>query len=337
MSPSTNRTLWGSIRGWFDNGESEGLSDDDPRERDHRIDPLRTVPFVLMHMGCLLVIWVGFSWVALALAVGLYLLRMFAITGFYHRYFSHRTFRTSRVFQFIMGFVGTSAAQRGPMWWAAHHRHHHNHSDEDVDVHSPRLQGLIMSHMGWFLRRSSFHTRTRYVRDWAIFPELRFLDRFDVVAPFTLGALCYLLGAALAAKWPHLGTGGWQMFVWGFFISTVAVYHGTYTINSLAHTFGTKRFETGDDSRNNWWLSIITLGEGWHNNHHHYPATARQGFYWWEFDPTYYVLKVMSWCGLIWDLRPVPDHALMRNRLDEPSIGRASRASGDHAEGERAT
>lgn len=172
-----------------------------------------------------------------------------------------------------------------------------------------------MAHLGWFLRRSSFATRLKYVRDWAKYPELRFLDRFDIIVPIGLALGCYAFGAVLARWWPESATNGWQMLVWGFFISTVAVYHGTYTINSLAHTFGTQRYNTGDDSRNNWWLSIITLGEGWHNNHHHYPAAARQGFYWWEFDPTYYLLRVMSWCGLIWDLRPVPEHALHRNLI----------------------
>ena len=132
------------------------------------------------------------------------------------------------------------------------------------------------------------------VKDLLKYPELRFLDRFDVAVPAVLGVGVFLLGVLLKHVAPGLGTNGWQILVWGFFISTVAVYHGTYTINSLSHVFGRQRYKTGDASRNNPWLALITLGEGWHNNHHHYPASVRQGFYWWEFDITFYMLKLMS-------------------------------------------
>jgi stearoyl-CoA desaturase (delta-9 desaturase) len=271
-----------------------------------RIHWIRVTPFLLMHAACLAVIWVGYSRVALAVAVALYVLRMFAITGFYHRYFSHRTFKTSRVGQFIFGLLGTSAVQRGPIWWAAHHRHHHVHSDKPQDLHSPLQHGFCWSHMGWFMSHRHFTADLTRVKDLLKYPELRLLDRFDFVVPTVLGAGVLSLGVMLQHAAPGLGTDGWQMLVWGFFISTVAVYHGTYTINSLSHVFGRQRYKTGDMSRNNPWLAIITLGEGWHNNHHHYPASVRQGFYWWEFDITYYVLKMMSFTGLIWDLKPVP-------------------------------
>jgi stearoyl-CoA desaturase (delta-9 desaturase) len=276
------------------------------RNAGSEIDWARMIPFLLMHAACLAVIWVGWSWIALELAVGLYLTRMFAVTGFYHRYFCHRAFKTSRVAQFIFGALGTSAMQRGPIWWAAHHRYHHAHSDTPDDVHSPVQQGFLWSHMGWFMSRRYLVADTSRVKDLLRYPELRLLDRFDVVVPSLLGSAVFSLGMVLKHHAPGLGTGGWQLLVWGFFISTVAVYHGTYTINSLSHVFGRQRYRTGDSSRNNPWLALVTLGEGWHNNHHHYPGSVRQGFYWWEFDITYYVLRVMAMLGLIWDLKPVP-------------------------------
>jgi stearoyl-CoA desaturase (delta-9 desaturase) len=271
-----------------------------------RVDWARVLPFLAMHVACLAVIWVGFSCAAVAVSLALYLLRMFAITGFYHRYFSHRTFKTSRAGQFIFGLLGASAVQRGPIWWAAHHRYHHIHSDKPEDIHSPVQRGFFWSHMGWFMSHQHLEADLSRVKDLLKYPELRFLDRFDIAVPTALGVGIFFLGVLLEHVAPGLGTSGWQMLVWGFFISTVAVYHGTYTINSLSHVFGRQRYRTGDASRNNIWLAIITLGEGWHNNHHHYPASVRQGFYWWEFDLTFYMLKLMSFCGLIWDLRPVP-------------------------------
>ena len=293
---------------WFGNGDfaTRPKQVEALRHVGNHVDWARVVPFLLMHVICLCVSWVGFSWVALAVTIALYVVRMFAITGFYHRYFSHRTFKTSRVGQFIFGILGASAVQRGPIWWAAHHRHHHVHSDKVDDVHSPVQHGFLWSHMGWFMSHKHFTADLSRVKDLLKYPELRFLDRFDIVVPTALGLGVFLLGVLLKHVAPGLHTTGWQMLIWGFFISTVLVYHGTYTINSLSHVFGRQRYKTGDSSRNNPWLALITLGEGWHNNHHHYPASVRQGFYWWEFDLTYYGLKFMSFFGLIWDLKPVP-------------------------------
>jgi stearoyl-CoA desaturase (delta-9 desaturase) len=262
-----------------------------------------------MHLACFAVIWVGISWVAVLVALIAYVVRMFAITGLYHRYFSHRSFKTSRLGQFIFGVLGASAVQRGPIWWAAHHRHHHAHSDQPGDIHSPSQKGFWRSHMGWFLSRKGFTPDLKYVRDLLQFRELRWLDRFDIAIPALLGLGMFLLGMLLDRTAPELGTSGWQMLIWGFFISTVLCYHGTYTINSLSHVFGGQRYRTGDTSRNNWLLALITLGEGWHNNHHFYPNAARQGFYWWEIDISYYILKALSWMGIIWDLKPVPVEA----------------------------
>jgi stearoyl-CoA desaturase (delta-9 desaturase) len=303
---------------WLDN---ERLGSGQPSTSDADPDAIewgRIIPFIGMHVACLGVIWVGVSWTAVMVALIAYLVRMFAITGLYHRYFSHRTFKTSRLGQFIFGVLGASAVQRGPIWWAAHHRHHHAHSDQEGDIHSPSRVGFWRSHMGWFLTRRGFAPDLKYVRDLMQFRELRWLDRFDIAVPVLLAIGMFVLGAVLEKRAPHLGTDGWQMLVWGFFISTVACYHGTYTINSLSHVYGRQRYRTGDTSRNNWLLAIITLGEGWHNNHHFYPNSTRQGFYWWEIDVSYYVLKAMSWLGIIWDLNPGPvelrDHSPRRIR-----------------------
>ncbi len=319
--PDANASFWsrtgGALLRWFDTARAptEGHPGTDDEDR---VDWARILPFVFMHATCLCVIWVGWSPVAVAVAAIAYFVRMFAITGFYHRYFSHRSFKTSRVGQFVFGMIGAAAVQRGPVWWAAHHRHHHAHSDREPDSHSPIVHDFLRSHMGWFLTRKGFTPDLRRVRDLMQFPELRWLDRFDILVPVALAIGMFGLGVLLENVAPQLGTTGWQMLIWGFFISTVVCSHATFTINSLSHVFGNQRYRTGDASRNNWLLALVTLGEGWHNNHHHYPSAARQGFYWWEVDITWYMLKLLSWLGIIWDLKPVPvsarDHSTRRIR-----------------------
>lgn len=274
--------------------------------QEDKVDWKRCVPFIVLHLGCFAVLWVGVSWVAVVAAVLLYAVRMFAITAFYHRYLSHRSYRTSRVVQFLFAVLGNSSCQRGPLWWASVHRHHHQHSDEEVDAHSPVVHGFWWSHIGWITSTKNFPTDYSRVRDLQKFPELVFLNRHDQLVPVVYGALLWLTGWLMERYAPGLGTNGAQMFVWGFFISTVVLLHATFCINSLAHVFGTKRFKTSDDSRNNFLLALLTLGEGWHNNHHRYASAARQGFFWWEIDVSYYLLKVLSWTGLVWDLRKVP-------------------------------
>ena len=170
--------------------------------------------------------------------------------------------------------------------------------------------------MGWITCRKNFPTRLKEVPDLAKFPELCFLDRFDNLVPLVLALSLFTLGATLNTFAPELGTSGMQMLVWGFFVSTIILFHCTSTINSLAHKIGRKRFDTSDESRNSFVLALITLGEGWHNNHHHFPAAVRQGFYWWEIDITYYLLRLLSWTGLIWELTPVPKAALENSRVD---------------------
>lgn len=301
------RRVLSSMAQWFDTSvEPEGSKPGEP----NRVDYVRSIPFWGMHLMCLGVIWVGWSWTAVLSAVALYWIRMFAITGFYHRYFSHRTFRTSRTVQFCFALLGCTATQKGPLWWAAHHRHHHLYSDQENDAHSPIQHGFWWSHMLWFSSMGNFRSNHKTVPDLAKFPELRFLDRFDMLVPVLFGVSMFLAGRALEAFAPGLGTNGTQMLIWAYFISTVVLAHGTFTVNSLTHIYGTRRFETGEGSRNNWFVALITLGEGWHNNHHHYQATVRQGFVWWEIDITYYLLKAMSWVGLIWELKPIPEKVL---------------------------
>lgn len=306
MRPELSRWT-ASMRRWVDT-QAAGAPGGPP----DRIDWTRALPFALLHAGCLGVVWTGVSPVAVAVAAALYALRMFALTGFYHRYFSHRTFRTSRAMQLVFAILGASCAQRGPLWWAAHHRHHHRHADDDQDLHSPARHGFWWSHMGWFLTPRAFATDLARVPDLRRYRELRWLDRFDAAVPIALALLCYALGAALERLAPGLGTSGPQMLVWGFFISTVALFHATVTINSLAHRYGTRRYDTADDSRNNAWLALLTFGEGWHNNHHFYPGSARQGFRAREIDLTWYGLRLLAAIGLIWDLKPVPAWVLAR-------------------------
>jgi stearoyl-CoA desaturase (delta-9 desaturase) len=293
-----------SLRRWFDSHAVDDLPINKPGH--YRIDWLRAVPFVLLHAAASLVLWVGVSPIAVFTAIALYVLRMFAITGFYHRYFSHRAFKTSRAMQLVFAVLGATAIQRGPLWWASHHRHHHRYSDKADDAHSPRHHGLLWSHTGWFLSRENFPTKFGLVKDLERYPELRFLDRFDVLVPVLFAALLYTVGEWLASTSPALDTSGAQLLVWGFVISTLAVYHATFCVNSLAHLVGTRRYATKDDSGNSWWLALLTFGEGWHNNHHHFPGSARQGFRWWEFDLTYYGLRLLAALGLIWDLKTVP-------------------------------
>lgn len=311
---SSNTTQYSILQTFFRWFDAYATDDIKNNQFQKRIDWLRTTPFIALHLAVLFVFIVGWSPIAVITAVILYAIRMFAITGFYHRYFAHKAFKTSRTFQFIFALIGASSVQRGPLWWAAHHRLHHVNSDKAIDEHSPRQQGFFWSHMGWFLSRHNFATRLDRISDFARYPELRFIDRFDIFMPVLLAVMLYVVGETIAYAYPESGTNGWQMVVWGFVISTIVLYHITFTINSLAHTVGRRRFETKDDSRNNWLLALLTFGEGWHNNHHYYPGSARQGFTWWEIDISYYLLRLLQALGLIWDLRPIPERVKQQCR-----------------------
>ena len=278
---------------------------DKPDHTQDRVEWFRCVPYILIHFGALLVFFTPFAWSCLAILLISYAARMFAITAFYHRYFSHRTFKTSRLVQFLGAFVACASGQRGPLWWAAHHRMHHRHSDTEHDSHSPHHKNFLWSHTLWFMTDYALPTFLKEIPDWAKFKELRFINRYDWIAVLFLALGCYFLGE-WAAFQAWTGMNGLSMLAWGFFLPTVLLYHATFSVNSLTHMFGKKKYDTGDESRNNWFVSIITFGEGWHNNHHFFPGAARQGFSPWEIDPTYYALRLMSLFGLVSDLRPVP-------------------------------
>lgn len=266
----------------------------------------KIAPFIAVHLACLAVFWVPFSWGLVGLCVGLYLVRMFGLTAGYHRYFSHRTYKTSRAFQFVLAILGLLSFQKGPLWWAAHHRHHHRHSDRHGDLHSPGLQGFLWAHMGWILTTDHDETDYERIADFAKYRELVWLNENPSIPGIALGAVLFL-------------TGGLPALVWGLFVSTVITWHCTFSINSLTHMFGKRRYRTKDDSRNNWLLAIICLGEGWHNNHHYYKASTRQGFYWWEFDPTYYVLRLFALVGLVRDIKEPSEEVKESHRIDRPA------------------
>lgn len=310
------------LRSWFDSASvcqagpvarisGKGCTDNAPQPEGVPLpvrggtDWGRILPFLGIHVGSLGVLAVGFSWAALALCVVSYAVRMFGITAFYHRYFSHRAFDAPRWVQALGAALGNAAGQRGPLWWAAHHRRHHKHADSVRDIHGPE-KGLLWAHMGWWTDRRHFATDLAQVPDLARFPELRWMDRFDVAVPLVFALGLAAIGAACEFWWPALGLTTGQALVWGGCVATVLLYHATFTINSLCHRFGTRRYATSDHSRNNGWLALLTFGEGWHNNHHHYPVSARQGFFWWELDLTYYALWLMQRIGLVRNLRPVP-------------------------------
>src|SRR5580765_7073961 len=255
-----------------------------------------TLPFWGVHVLALVgVVMLGWSWWGLALAIALYVPRLFFVTAAYHRYFSHRSYKTSRWFQFLLGIGATLTMQKGPLWWASHHRVHHKMSDLPGDLHSVKQSGFWWAHMGWILARDLENTDLSRIRDFAKYPELRWLDRWWWIPVVAVAALTFAIG-------------GWFALVWGFAVCQVLCWHGTFTINSLSHLWGGRRYATTDDSRNNLVLALITMGEGWHNNHHHYQVSARQGFRWWEIDATYYVLRGLAAVGLIWDLHGVPEH-----------------------------
>ena len=243
------------------------------------------------------VLWLGFSWTGLVLALSVYFARMFFVTAGYHRYFSHRSFKTSRGFQAVLAFGAQTSLQRGVLWWAAKHRQHHRASDQLDDVHSPNVDGFWWSHVGWSTSNLSNGGSYARIGDLVRYPELRLLDRWKHVPAIVLALVL-------------LAVGGWHAVIWGFFVSTVLLWHGTFTINSLAHLVGRRRYATRDDSRNNWALALITMGEGWHNNHHHYMRSANQGFRWYEIDATYYLLCILSWLGIVWDVHRAPAHVV---------------------------
>lgn len=267
---------------------------------------MENLPFFLFHLTPIAAFFVDFKWSYVLLAVVMYYARMFFVTGFYHRYFSHRGFKArNRFVQFMMGFLGATCLQQGPIWWARHHRHHHKYSDTEMDLHSPLQLGFWQAHVGWIFNvdEQTFYDNKKVLKDLD-YPEMNWLDRYWIVPSFVVG------GALLAI-------GGLPWLIWGLGISTVVLWHGTFTINSLSHVFGSERYVTGDTSKNNFILALVTLGEGWHNNHHAYQGGAKAGFFWYEIDITYYLLRVMQAFGLIHSLGAPPERVLELGRLND--------------------
>jgi stearoyl-CoA desaturase (delta-9 desaturase) len=261
-------------------------------ERLHHYSFGTVVPFVLLHVGCAGVFFLPLRWDWVWLLLAMYGVRMFGVTAGYHRYFSHRTYKLGRGWQFVLAFLAEASGQKGVLWWAAHHRVHHRNADGERDIHSPGRRGFWWAHVGWVLSNEYDEYDPALIKDFAKFPELRWLDRHYLVPPVILGGVLLLAG-------------GWGAFVWGFVASTVLLFHGTFTINSVAHLWGSRRFDTPDDSRNNFALALLTLGEGWHNNHHKFMYACRQGICWWEVDVTYYLLRMLSGLGVARDLRSI--------------------------------
>lgn len=268
------------------------------RQPDERISRLRSLPFLGVHVVAIAALFTEWDARHVLAALALYVVRMFFVTAGLHRYFSHRGYKLGRAAQLLMAIGGTTAAQKGPLWWAGQHRLHHRHSDQAADPHSPK-KGLLFSHLGWFLCEAHDEVPARLVRDLARYPELRWLDRFHLVPPALLALALWLVG-------------GLPLLTWGFFASTVLLWHASFAVNSLAHLYGSRRFLTPDTSRNSWPLALLTLGEGFHNNHHHFPASARQGFFWWELDLAWLALRALALVGIAHDLRTPPAHVLTR-------------------------
>jgi stearoyl-CoA desaturase (Delta-9 desaturase) len=266
------------------------------RASDERVNWAHSIPFFLAHLLCFAVIFTGISWKAVAIFVPLYFGRLFFVTAVYHRYFAHKSYKLNRFWQFVFAFMAESSAQKGVLWWAGNHRHHHRYSDTDRDIHSP-LKGFWWSHVGWILADKYKATPTDAIKDFAKYPELRFINKHDWIAPWTFGVLAFMIG-------------GWSGLVVGFFCSTVLLWHTTFLVNSAAHVFGKRRYDTSDTSRNSLIIALLTWGEGWHNNHHHYQASCRQGFFWWEVDFTFYGLKALSWVGIVKDMKSPPGRVL---------------------------
>jgi stearoyl-CoA desaturase (delta-9 desaturase) len=262
------------------------------------------VVYIVIHLLPFLAFWTGVTWIDAILCLVLLQVRGLCMSAGYHRYFAHRSFKTSRLFQFLLAAGGCSALRGGPLWWTALHRHHHRFSDYPEDAHKPE-DSLLWSYCGWFLSGRYNRTGYRLVKDLARYPELRWLNRWWLLPAVVLAAVTYLIG-------------GWGSVAIGFGLSSVLLFHTQSCLDALTHRFGSQRYQTGESSRNSWWVSLLSLGEGWHNNHHHYPVSCRSGFYWWEIDSTYDTLRLLAWCGIVWDLRVPPPHVLTADLVSGP-------------------
>ena len=256
---------------------------------------------VIMHLACLGVFLVGFSWPALWVAIAMYVIRGMGVTTGYHRLLAHRSYKTNRFIQFVVATAGGLAMQGGPLWWVAHHRAHHRDTDKEGDIHSPVTKGMWQSHMGWMMSNEAFHEQGSNSRDLFKYPELKFLQRHYVWILVLQMLGLYALGSLLSLWYPDTSINGLQCLVWGFFVSTVFLWHVTFSVNSVCHRWGSQDYDSNDASTNNWIIGILGFGEGWHNNHHFYPSSARHGLKWWQVDVTWILIRGLCLVGLASD------------------------------------
>ena len=262
---------------------------------------------ILFHLSVVLVFISGYSFTALITFLVLFLVRLFVITGFFHRYYSHRSYQTSRWFQFLLTFIGTSAGQQGPLSWATSHITHHQHADAEDDPHSPVLNSGFYAHIGWLLQKDALSTNDKIVKPFTKYPEIVFLDRYHYIGTTSLIISLALLGMLLSEHYPELGTSALQLVSWGFILSTLLILHGACLVNSVGHLYGYRRFKTKDNSHNVWWLFPLTLGDNWHNNHHHAPKSASFSYAWWEVDIIYLCILILEKLGLVWNVKKPQD------------------------------
>mgnify|MGYP001822980434 CR=1 FL=1 len=259
--------------------------------------------FLVFHLACLGAFFTGVSAVALWVALGMYVARAFGVTAGFHRLLAHGSYKTNRATQFMLTLLGSLAVQGGPLWWVSHHRNHHRYTETPKDIHSPTRRGFWYAHMGWMMDKACFEGTAANVKELHRYPEIKLLQRHYPLLLLLEATALFGLGAWLSSAYPELGTSGMQMLVWGFFISTVALWHATFMVNSVCHIWGSKDYDAGDSSTNNWIVALLTLGEGWHNNHHKFAYSARHGLRWWQLDMTWLTLKLFSLVGLVRDLR----------------------------------
>ncbi|WP_150466612.1 acyl-CoA desaturase [Francisella sp. SYW-9] len=260
------------------------------------------IAFSTMHLACLAIFFVNYNITALLVFLITFSIRTFALTAGYHRYFSHKAFQTSRVFQFILALVGTWASQKGPLWWSGHHRYHHIHSDKETDMHSPK-NGVFQAHVGWVFEARSDDVDPKFIKDWVKYPEIVWLDKYahESFALYLVGL--FILGSCISYFYPTLETSGLAFVFWGGILSTVLLYHTTFSVNSICHIFGSRDYQTTDNSRNNWLVALITFGEGWHNNHHKFAYSIRNNLKFWQIDITYIILCVLKKFRIVWNFK----------------------------------
>jgi len=278
------------------------------------------IALIIVHLVSLLGFYTGISWTAFVAFLGLYIIRGLGITMGYHRYFAHKSFKTNRFFQFILGLMGSMAVQGGILWWVSHHREHHRYTETEDDIHSPVAHGFWQSHIGWLTNKKAFNAPKIRANDFAKIPEIKFLQKQYVFIQVLQVLGLFSLGSYLQAAFPQLETSGAQLLVWGFFINTVALWHSTFAVNSICHVWGKEPYEANDTSKNNFIVALLAFGEGWHNNHHKFATSARHGLEWWQFDMTFITLRFLEAFGIVSHLKIPTQEQLAAKRQKNNSL-----------------